>query len=124
VTDTLEELEKLLKAGTPGPWGTAGRTMVCSLDDAPYPELLADASQCVNADANAALIVAAINALPELVARVRELERENEDLRQLLSSAHVLLYAGQRLQTHLSDWAIDAERHMEATRAALKGPTT
>jgi hypothetical protein len=24
----------------------------------------------------------------------------------------------------LSDWAIDAERHMEATRAALKGPTT
>ncbi len=124
MTDTLEELEKLLKAGTPGPWGTAGRTMVCSLDDAPYPELLADASQCVNADANAALIVAAINALPELVARVRELERENEDLRQLLSSAHVLLYAGQRLQTHLSDWAIDSERHMENARAALKGPTT
>jgi hypothetical protein len=66
------------------------------------------------------------NALPELIERVRELERENEDLRQLLSSAHVLLYAGQRLQTHLSDWAIDSERHMEAARAALqtKGPTT
>jgi hypothetical protein len=117
VTDTLEELEKLLKAGTPGPWGTAGRTMVCSLDDAPYPELLADASQCVNADANAALIVAAINALPELVA-------ENKAMKQLLADAHGLLCAGQRLQTELSDWAIDAERHMEATRAALKGPTT
>jgi hypothetical protein len=66
---------------------------------------------------------AAINALEELVAmgrRVAELERENEDLRQLLSSAHVLLYAGQRLQTHLSDWAIDSERHMDTARAALQ----
>jgi hypothetical protein len=37
----LEELERLLRAGTPGPWRTADRTMVCSLNDAPHPELLA-----------------------------------------------------------------------------------
>jgi hypothetical protein len=45
-------------------------------------------------------------------------------MKQLLADAHGLLCAGQRLQTELSDWAIDAERHMEATRAKLKGTPT
>jgi hypothetical protein len=76
-------------------------------------------------DAAKALLIieGAINALPGLIEsarRVERLEAQNDALRELLSSAHVLLYAGQRLQTELSDWAIDAERQMEAARAALQ----
>ena len=79
------DFRKLLEAGTPGPRGTAGRTMVCSLNDAPYPELLADASQCVNDEANAALIVAAVNALPAHLARIAELEAALKPFAQVVS---------------------------------------
>jgi hypothetical protein len=104
----VEELAELLAASTPAPWKVNQYWL-----DIPWLNR-----------ADAALIVAAINALPGLIEsarRVERLEAQNDALRELLSSAHVLLYAGQRLQTELSDWAIDAERQMEAARAALKG---
>lgn len=76
----LGELERLAKAATPGPWGYG-----------PYPswdfmyritgrqkEFLLDTHIAQNGEANAAYIVAACNAVPELVARVRELERQRE----------------------------------------------
>jgi hypothetical protein len=80
--DKLEELEQLLKAGTPGPWifhdlraereweGEQSYSISVGLgfvDDAKYYP----SAPCFE---DAALICAAINALPELVARVRELE--------------------------------------------------
>jgi hypothetical protein len=80
--DKLEELERLLRAGTPGPWifhdlraekeweGDQSYSISVGLgfvDDAKYYP----SAPCFD---DAALIVAAINALPELVARVRELE--------------------------------------------------
>lgn len=71
LTTLIAKLEEALKAATPGPWGTAGRTMVCSLNDAPYPELLADASQCINDEANARLIALMRNSLPTLIEAVK-----------------------------------------------------
>lgn len=77
----IAELEEALKAATPGPWGTAGRTMVCSLNDAPYPELLADASQCINDEANARLIALMRNSLPTLIEAVK---RQGEALEEII----------------------------------------
>ena len=77
--NTLDELERLLKAGTPGPWWIA--TMAPEYVYAGSREVarcykLPDTKGALPSD-NAALIVAAINALPgliESVRRVRELE--------------------------------------------------
>ena len=84
---STDELERLIKAGTPGPleietapdrepWikGATGEwlAMCCGHTDE-------------KAEANAALICAAVNALPELVA----LRRENERLRAELEAARV-----------------------------------
>ncbi len=91
--DKLEELERLLKAGTPGPWkiergkrciqgpdtGEGDALVITSVmggskqwSASPYQEYCTAGMH--EGDANAALIVAAINALPELIARGRELE--------------------------------------------------
>jgi hypothetical protein len=75
MTDTLEELERLLKAGTKGPWETkqnkAGNTTIGPVG---YSGFI---TPWVCDDENAALIVAAVNALPKLLKaarRVRQLE--------------------------------------------------
>ena len=83
----LDELMRLHEAATPGPWevnigdfesedgyGTVtapyveadGKTICVPFDRGPDDE---------NDEADAAYIVAACNAVPELVARIRELER-------------------------------------------------
>jgi cell division protein ZapA (FtsZ GTPase activity inhibitor) len=54
-----DELEKLLAAATPGPWTHASDKL---------------AAGNIKAPDNAALIVAAVNALPELLAMVKRLE--------------------------------------------------
>ena len=79
----LDELERLLRVGTPGPWerntnssrdtrwvnaAEGDRDIVCDLDEA-------DVSPAQQWD-NAALIVALRNAVPELIARLREAEAE------------------------------------------------
>lgn len=84
--DTLTHLEELLAKATPGPWEATERSG--------YHEVLAPDDECdwycrpkrhaifygdteIDDDeniANAALIVEAINALPALIARIRELE--------------------------------------------------
>lgn len=90
---TLDELEKLLAAATPGPWKIErGKRCIQGPDTrdgdplvltsmmggatkwshSPYSEYCVPGMK--EGDANAALIVAAVNALPELVARVRRLE--------------------------------------------------
>jgi hypothetical protein len=61
--------------------------------------------------ADAALIVAAINALPELVARVRELQ-------------HVLTYIEEEAASTDGDRDIRLPLIERVARAALKGPTT
>jgi hypothetical protein len=79
--DKLEELERLLRAGTPGKWHAIKNTCFWELwvDDDSIGDLCAsdiESHPLPHGDglSNAALICAAINALPELVARVRALE--------------------------------------------------
>lgn len=57
----MEDLKKLLAAATPGPWTHASDKL---------------AAGNIKAPDNAALIVAAVNALPELLAEVRRLEAD------------------------------------------------
>lgn len=79
MTHTTEELERLMREATPGPWftfanghcvggtptdGSASGVAMCSMA-ARTPE---------EVQANAALIVAAVNSLSPLIARVEELE--------------------------------------------------
>lgn len=73
----LEELERLAKAATPGPWkvddlnniriAPKGRPIVATIHDCEdYLPRMADAQY----------ITAACNAVPELIQRIRELEAE------------------------------------------------
>ena len=75
----LDELERLLEAATPGPWG------VGEGDDPPYPIITTPNGHGMVAEtwggqdvehghADAALIVAAVNSLPALIAAARRAE--------------------------------------------------
>jgi hypothetical protein len=85
--EELAELERLLAAATPGPWSyetdDEGSSMgwICAPNEK-YPGFSGEELFDVRGDSaqqfiNAALIVAAINALPGLLARIRELEAQN-----------------------------------------------
>ncbi len=101
--DKLEELERLLKAGTPGPWrdraderyspnavlygpdDTDGDFLVIgslrgSKSAGSHSHSVHSIPSRTQALANAALIVAAINALPELVAMAKELDAARAEL--------------------------------------------
>lgn len=91
----LEELERLAKAATPGPWKVGeghSAKFVMTYEDIPVRRLVSvidgDKGTCDLARgwdescANAAYIVAACNAAPELIARVRELEERIAELTQ------------------------------------------
>jgi len=90
---TLDELERLLKAGTPGPWkiernkrciqgpdtGEGDALVITSVmggskqwSASPYSQYCVPGMK--DGDANAALIVAAINALPGLIESARRVE--------------------------------------------------
>ena len=95
----LDELMRLHAAATPGPWsvkigdfcsddgyGTValpyveanGKTICVPTDRGPYDE---------NDEDDAAYIVAACNAVPELVARIRALEAQRDWLAQASANA-------------------------------------
>jgi hypothetical protein len=131
--DKLEELERLLKAATPGPWEIDGIGIthkskpygapidVCLMGE-PAQYASVKPLMVPNYEANAALIVAAINALPELVARVRELER-------IETAARV--YYENYLKDEADEDGVEmtgCSEHQHALaydlRLALKGPTT
>ena len=80
----LDELERLAKAATSGPWEVVDARVF--LDDEDLE--IRNGQHCIgfgSGEANAAYIVAACNAVPELIARVRELERQREALAFLLA---------------------------------------
>lgn len=81
----LEELERLAKAATPGPWKHRGFGMQSNVVFTDYTTVCSTNS--LNMPHDAAYIVAACNAVPELIARVRELEAENADLKRQLRDA-------------------------------------
>jgi hypothetical protein len=91
----MEDLKKLLAAATPGPWTHASDKL---------------AAGNIKAPDNAALIVAAINAMPELLAR---LERYDDALDEIAAHYNGGITGPGRLQ---------ADSMREIARAALKEP--
>ena len=91
----MEDLKKLLAAATPGPWTHASDKL---------------AAGNIKAPDNAALIVAAVNALPELLAR---LERYDDALDEIAAHYNGGITGPGRLQ---------ADSMRDIARAALKEP--
>tara|TARA_Y100001951_G_scaffold88698_2_gene80459 strand:+ start:2835 stop:3218 length:384 start_codon:yes stop_codon:yes gene_type:complete len=99
MTDDVAELRKLLEAATPGPWFTLdppwlpGGAETSILAESPDPHVarfICDFDLCMmddddrkseNPDADAALIVAAVNALPDLLDRLEKAEQALREIR-------------------------------------------
>lgn len=90
----LDELERLAKAATPGPWKEGRHDMFSIVEGAHAKYIYANSipiaistgeeNDCERVLADARYIAAACNAVPSLIARVRELERERELYRERL----------------------------------------
>lgn len=99
----LEELERLHKAATPGPWAANNWGRVWHTPNPNSTRLVCDTMRNTVRNpkswrANARLIAAMREALPELIARVRELEASNE---RLIGENHIL---HARWETCLQDY--------------------
>lgn len=75
----LDELERLSKAATPGPW-KRGPYVSDGIFSAEGMILFDDCTRRRNFNNNISYIVASCNATLDLIARVRELERQNAGL--------------------------------------------
>ena len=92
----MEDLKKLLAAATPGPWEVSERAkdwrpQVVSTEHGPICTM--HIPEIGDADPNAALICAAVNALPELLAKVKRYE-----------SALIRIAADDGLYTHRHEY--------------------
>ena len=106
----LEELEKLAKDATPGPWRIDAENnpahFIMTNEDIPMHRLIAiSESPIATCDlsrrwtescANAAYIVAACNAVPELIARIRELEERAQKAEDRLGDCRLMQTAYMR----------------------------
>ena len=81
----LEELERLLKEATPLPWIRFGGAI---RDNSESRVLICSGVHCKIdvATRDHALIAAAVNALPELIRRVREAEKIDASIKYLLDN--------------------------------------
>jgi len=89
---TLGELEKLLKAGTPGPWEVVkSPSGLWAVINDPFNQNIASLVDNTPAiePADAALIVAAINALPGLLESARRVERLEAGLQAIVDNAAI-----------------------------------
>lgn len=125
----LDALQALLDKATPGPWRnertgdeetvmriihgrrSAGGSEVCIVTTGSYN----DATEA----GNAALIAAAVNALPALIARVRELEQERDEARAERDALREVVRAADAVRTLQFDdlWEV---REYDRARAAWK----
>lgn len=82
MTPDLPALEELAKAATPGPWGLrhGARDAYITIDGAPGADSVMAMDKIIypKATDDAALIVAAVNALPVLIEMIRALEAERD----------------------------------------------
>ena len=77
----LDALEALAAKATPGPWWQEPFGLIVSQNENESGKRAFIAAP--TGDANATLIVAAVNTLPALIKRVRELERERQNYRAM-----------------------------------------
>lgn len=105
---SIEDLRELLAKATPGPWKAelartlvhiAGAGPVCSISVSPprVPEKHIRNETVRTAGANAALIVAAVNALPALLDRLTTAERERDEARAALEERREFVETRARL---------------------------
>ena len=75
----LDELERLAKAATPGPWEMDNNYNI-RIAEGGHPLVITinDDEDWIPRPSDARYIVAACNALPALIKRVRELERQRD----------------------------------------------
>jgi hypothetical protein len=130
---TLDELERLLKAGTPGPWkiernkrciqgpdtGEGDALVITSVmggskqwSASPYSQYCVPGMK--DGDANAALIVAAINALPGLIESARRVERLEKLVRDMIENEPDELVADGG-HTVLDEWRYYARTLLKGT---------
>ena len=88
----LEKLERLAKAATPGPWtnigiGTIRRKRPDEFIAECLPMLTRSVEKLRRCMNNADYIVAACNAVPELIAELKAARAENADLKNQLREA-------------------------------------
>jgi hypothetical protein len=109
MTINIDDLESLLDKATKGPWSLDGGTMV---NCGPWPEKgttwirCGAIVPCENDTANAALIAAAVNTLPELIAEVRMLRNALASLVKVppsVSTATLRLLADQAIEHDCRD---------------------
>lgn len=130
----LEKLERLAKAATPGPWDNVGAATIRRKRP---DEFIAECTpivirsvkklhQCMN---NADYIVAACNAVPELIAEnrkfqecMRELERQNDFFLKALKENFMCPYSRCKYDdgSELDEWECDAENNRECWIKAAK----
>jgi hypothetical protein len=127
----LDALLALRSRGTPGTWRAVleGKQPVCyyrallcfAADEggAGYVSVVTDDATRVRAHAaNAELAAAAVNALPALVGRVREAERERDATRAVVEAARALCKANPEIylahDAHLLDLLDDALDALDA----------
>lgn len=94
----LEELERLAKAATPGPWETyplPGWEGIAHTVAGHKGQYLFDIHKVRNGKANAAYIVAACDAVPELIKRVRELETSWQAMKRKYDTAKDVIDSNQ-----------------------------
>jgi hypothetical protein len=117
--NTLDELERLLKAGTKGPWETkqnkAGNTTIGPVG---YSGFI---TPWVCDDENAALIVAAINALPGLIESARRVEEMQAALKTIDRFSLIIEVGVRNTEPQFQPEIVAG---LLKTRAALKAPPT
>ncbi len=134
--NTLDELERLLAATRGDEWRVSNRDPVRVVDGTGAYIALCDPHHKGDPlqETRAALIVAAINALPELLESARRVERLEAEIAELKTS--VIAFAAPAAVRYAADWRLP-EGHLHShhydilekcgarmtdfTRAALKG---
>lgn len=81
----LEKLERLAKEATPGPWRVKCDNEICAGEKKVH--LAKVMLSYKEWESNAAYIVAACNALPDLIAELKAARAENADLKNQLRDA-------------------------------------
>ena len=104
-TKQIEDIKRLLAEATPGPWALHNETCVSSGDTMTAQTCDDEPENTPQAEQNAALIVAAVNSLPALLADIEAAQKQITTLREALRSIS--------MQPMANEWS------REQARAAL-----
>jgi hypothetical protein len=84
-TKQIDDIKRLLAEATPGPWALHNETCVSSGDTMTAQTCDDEPENTPQAEQNAALIVAAVNSLPDLLADLEAAQKHKQVLRDELT---------------------------------------